>query len=293
MLGGDLQIVGSALTAGGASLRIVGVLPPGFSGTGRGLLVDLFVPPQTFFGSLGYKDRLDQHLADFDVAARLRPGIKVEQAQLEEDATLRQLQSDGLEPAPGRTAAVFPFADFQIGLAAKLMAPLFLVLLVAAANLANLRLVDNEARRRETGIRLALGAGRGHLLRQHASETLLLCGLGTALGLVLAGWLIDLAPAILYAGESHTDFRVRLDGRTFAFSAAALHQARAACSTLPGSPVEVACRVADHTGVGVLALRRAGVEIVEHGFRRCRRLRPSHPRSGQPACTGQDHQHSF
>jgi predicted permease len=222
MLGGDLHIVGRALTVGGASLRIVGVLPPGFSGTGRGLLVDLFVPPQTFFGSLGYKDRLDQHLADFEVLGRLRPGVTVEQAQREEDATLRQLQSDGLEPAPGRKAAVFPFAEFQIGLAAKLMAPLFLVLLVAAANLANLRLVDNEARRRETGIRLALGAGRGHLLRQHASETLLLCGLGTALGLVLAGWLIDLAPAVLYAGESHLDFGVRLDGRTFAFSAAAL-----------------------------------------------------------------------
>jgi predicted permease len=107
-------------------------------------------------------------------------------------------------------------------LAAMLVAPLILVLLVAAANLANLRLVDNEARRRETGIRLALGAGRGHLLRQHASEALLLCGLGTALGLVLAAWLIDLVPAVLYAGESYIDYRVRLDGRTFAFSAAAL-----------------------------------------------------------------------
>ena len=221
-LGGDLHIVGRALAVGDASLRIVGVLPPGFSGTHRGLLVDLFVPPQTFFGSLGFKDHLDQHLADFEVLGRLRPGVTVEQAQREEDATLRQLQSDGLEPAPGRKAAVFPFAKFKFVFAALLMAPLFLVLLVAAANLANLRLVDNEARRRETGIRLALGAGRGHLLRQHASETLLLCGLGTALGLILAAWLIDLVPAVLYAGEGYIDYRVRLDGRTFAFSAAAL-----------------------------------------------------------------------
>jgi putative ABC transport system permease protein len=221
-LGGDLHIVGSALIVGGASLRIAGVLPPGFSGTNRGLLVELFVPPQTFFGSLGYKDHLDQHLADFEVAARLRPGVTVKQAQREEDATLRQLQQDGLEPAPGRKAAIFPFVDLTIGLAAMLVAPLVLVLLVAAANLANLRLVDNEARRRETGIRLALGAGRGHLLRQHASETLLLCALGTALGLILAAWLIDFVPVVLYAGERHTDFRIGLDSRTFAFSAAAL-----------------------------------------------------------------------
>jgi predicted permease len=221
-LGGDLHIVGRTLIVGGASLRIDGVLPPGFSGTHRGLLVELFVPPQTFFGSLGYKDHLDQSLADFEVAARLRPGVTVEQAQREENATLRQLQQDGLEPAPGRKFAIFPFAELTAGMAAMLMAPLVLVLLVAAANLANLRLVDNEARRRETGIRLALGAGRGHLLRQHASETLLLCGLGTGLGLVLAAWLIDLAPAVLYAGQSYLDYRVRLDGRTFVFSAAAL-----------------------------------------------------------------------
>jgi hypothetical protein len=45
--------------------RIVGVLPPGFSGTHRGLLVELFVPPQTFFGSLGYKDHLDQSSGGF------------------------------------------------------------------------------------------------------------------------------------------------------------------------------------------------------------------------------------
>ena len=232
-LGGDLHVVGRTLAVGDASLRIAGVLPPGFSGTHRGLLVDLFVPPQTFFGSLGFKDHLDQHLADFEVAARLRPGATVEQAQREEDATLRQLEQDGREPAPGRKAAVFPFAELKIVFAVLLMAPLFLVLLVAAANLANLRLVDNEARRRETGIRLALGAGRGDLLRQHASETLLLCGLGTALGLVLASWLIDLAPAVLYAGQSYIDYRVRLDGRTFAFSAAALLVVAVIASLIP------------------------------------------------------------
>ncbi|MGA2134032.1 MAG: FtsX-like permease family protein [Bryobacteraceae bacterium] len=221
-LGGDLHIVGRPLAVGGASLRIIGVLPPAFSGTQRGVLVDLFVPPRTFFGALGFKDHLDPKLADFEATARLRPGVTPEQAKREEDAILRQLQAEGAEPAPGRTAKVAPWNEFKLSTAALLMSPLFLVLLVAAANLANLRLMDNEARRRETGIRLALGAGRGDLLRQHAVETLLLCGTGTALGLVLASWLIALVPALLYAGESYTDFHVGVDARTLAFSVVAL-----------------------------------------------------------------------
>jgi len=221
-LEGDLHIVGRTLTVGGAPLRVIGVLRPLFTGTQRGLLVDLFVPPQTFFGALGYKDHLDRTLADFEVTARMREGFTIEQAKREGDTILRRLQADGLEPEPGRTAAVSPYRQFTLGTAALLMAPLFLVLLVAAANLANLRLVDNEARRHETGIRLALGAGRLDLLRQHTLETLLLCASGTALGLLMAGWLTTLVPAVIYAGKSYVDYNVRLDARTFTFSAIAL-----------------------------------------------------------------------
>jgi putative ABC transport system permease protein len=221
-LGGDVHVVGRTLSVGQAVLTITGVLPAGFTGTNRGLLVELFVPPETFFGSLDFKDHLDQHLADFELVGRLRPGATIELARQEEQSVLRKLQADGLEPAPGRTAAVGPFVDVEPEQLALLMAPFLLVLLVAAANLANLRLIDNEARRRETAIRLALGAGRAHLLRQHWTETFLLCLTGTALGLLVASWLIDLVPAFLYAGENYIDYGVRLDTRTFAFTTAAL-----------------------------------------------------------------------
>ena len=221
-LGGDIRVVGRTLSVGKAVLTITGVLPAVFTGTNRGLLVELFVPPETFFGSLNFKDHLDQHLADFEVVGRLRPGATIELAEQEEEAVLRKLRADGLEPAPGRTAAVGPFVEFKSARIALLMSPFLLVLLVAAANLANLRLIDNEARRRETAIRLALGAGRAHLLRQHWSETFLLCLSGTALGLLAASWLIDLVPALLYTGKNYIDYGVRLDTRTFAFSTAAL-----------------------------------------------------------------------
>jgi hypothetical protein len=71
-LSGDTHVVGRTLPVGKAVLTIRGVLPAGFTGTNRGLLVDLFVPPATFFGSLGYKDHLDQRVADFEVVGRLQ-----------------------------------------------------------------------------------------------------------------------------------------------------------------------------------------------------------------------------
>jgi ABC-type antimicrobial peptide transport system permease subunit len=78
------------------------------------------------------------------------------------------------------------------------MAPLFLVLLVAAANLANLRLVDNEARRRETGIRLALGAGRADIVRLVLRQGLVLALSGTAVGLAASLGLTRLLKSQLY-----------------------------------------------------------------------------------------------
>jgi putative ABC transport system permease protein len=97
-----------------------------------------------------------------------------------------------------------------------------LLVLIAAANLANLRLVENEGRRHETAIRLALGAGRTELARQHLTETLLLAGGGTAAGLVLARWLTGVAAALFYGGQTIVDYGIRLDGRAFLFSSAAL-----------------------------------------------------------------------
>ena len=222
MLGGDPHAIGRILPVGRSALTIIGILPEGFSGTNRGLLVELFVPPDTFFRSLGFQDHLDFHLADFEVLGRLRPGATLELARQEQEAVLRKLEASGLEPSPGRTAVVMPFVELKPVMIGLLLAPFLLVLLVAAANLANLRLIDNEVRRRETSIRLALGAGRAHLLREHASETFLLCLAGTALGLLIASWLIDLVPALLYTGDASVDYGVRLDTRTFAFSTASL-----------------------------------------------------------------------
>jgi predicted permease len=211
---------------GGALLRVIGVLPADTKGTHRGLVVDLFVPPQTSFGSLHMASPNDVRFTDYETVGRLRPGVSAEQARAEVDAILRQVEKDGRAPAPERRAAVEAFTEG--GLRAKIAANaaalgvIVLLVLIAAANLANLRLVENESRRHETGIRLALGANRLVLARQHIVETLLLSGMGTVAGLAVAAWLIRLAPALLVPSKAYFDYGIRVDARTFLFSSLAL-----------------------------------------------------------------------
>ena len=156
---------------------------------------------------------------DFEALGRMRSGVTAEQGRDELSGILHQIDSE-------RRAAVEEFTEpnvaAKLATNAVLLAVAVLLILIAAANLANLRLVENEGRRRETGIRLALGAGRAVLARQHLVETLVLGGLGLVAGTGLAAWLIRLAPALFYGGRTYTDFGIRLDVRTFTFSCAAL-----------------------------------------------------------------------
>ena len=225
-LGADPAIVGRTLNVGDADLRIIGVTPPGFYGTNRGVAVDLFVPPPTYFRTLRMARQDDVKNDDFEVLARLRPGVSTADAQREFETLLRQAEADGLCDAPGRKALVDSFTSASA--IAKLRtngvfpAMMTLILLIAAMNIAALRLVDNEARRRDTGMRVALGAGRAALAREHVVETALIAVSGAALGTMLALWLVDLAPAFLSGGQRYVDYSVRMDWRTWAFSGTAL-----------------------------------------------------------------------
>lgn len=224
-LAGDPNIIGRVLPVGDAMLRVMGVLPPGFAGPARGILSDLFVPPRTMFGALGL-NRPTSRTGHFELIGRLRPGAARDQARAELTAILHQVDLEGRSPGPDRKANLEDFTEGS--LAAKLssnallLAVAVLLVLIAAANLANLRLADNEGRRAETAVRLALGAGRAALARQHLVETALLGASGLAAGIGLAAWLIRLAPALFYGGRDYVDFNIRLDLRTFAFSCAAL-----------------------------------------------------------------------
>ena len=220
-LNGDPAVIGRTLPVGPAQLRIIGILPPGFRGKDRGLAVDLFAPVQTAAGALQSVRFSDMRRTDFELLARLRPHVTLNQARTEADAILRGLERDGREPGRARRAGL---QEFQQKPAGRLvfLAILVLLIVIAAANIANLRLVENENRRQETGIRLALGAGPAQLARTHLAEALLFTAAGTAIGIPIALWLIRLASVLLSAGFSERDYGVRVDLRTLAFSALAL-----------------------------------------------------------------------
>ena len=225
-LGGDPGILSRELRVGNADLRIIGVLPAGFGGVNRGLAVDLFVPIQTGYGALRFGALTDRRNNDFEVVGRLRAGADADAARREVEAALRTLDQEGQSPGPGRTARIDRLDGSDeprtAATSALFGAIVVLVLLIATANVVNMRLAQNEERRGETAIRLALGASRFALWRQHLAEMLVLGAGAGALSALIAAWLIDLAPSMLFPSERFVDFFIRFDVRTWAFTLGAI-----------------------------------------------------------------------
>lgn len=232
-LDGDPAIIGRWLSVGPGQLRVIGVLPPHFRGKDRGLAVDLFVPVQTAAGALRSVRLSDVHRTDFELLARLRPDSTIEQVREEADGILRQLERTGQEPARARHASLVAFQDTQLAVKLLFLAILVVLIGIAAANLANLRLVENESRRQETGIRLALGAEPAQLARAHVAEALLLTVAGTAGGILIAWRLVGVVSELLTAGRNYLDDGIRLDVRTVAFTSLALIAVTLVSSLIP------------------------------------------------------------
>ncbi len=225
-LAGDPAVLDHPLRVNDVDLRVSGVLSPGFSGANRGLDVDLFVPMETATGILRLHSLQDKRNPDFELLGRLKPRVAPDRVRQDVEAALKLVDQDGASPGPGRTAFVerLDGSDQPAGRSTSVLFAgiVLLILLVAAANVANMRLAQNEERRGETAIRLSLGASRLAFWRQHLSEMLLLSATGTGLAALVALWLIDLAPAMLFAGERFVEFYIGFDARTFLFSVGAM-----------------------------------------------------------------------
>lgn len=187
-MGGDRNVLGTTLRLNGIPHEVIGVMPDGFRFPGD---EQLWLPYQ--YDPLATPRGEGQYLA---VAGLLKPGVTVDQANVELAAISQRLAQDHPEANGGFTASAMGFVERQIGpeprqLLWTMLGAVFFVLLIACSNVANLLLDRAAHRTKEVGVRSALGATRGQIVRVFLSEAFVLAAAGTLLGIVVAYFSID------------------------------------------------------------------------------------------------------
>jgi predicted permease len=212
--GSSRDIIGKSIMLNGTSCTIVGVMPADFTFYGRDR--DVYTPIGQWNDPTFRDRRIDMSA---HAIGRLKAGVSLSQAKADMDGVAQNL------------AAAYPEADKDVGIKLVsmkqdmvgnvqpflivLLAAVGFLLLIACANVANLLLARSMGRSREFAIRAALGANHMRVIRQLLTESMLLAGLGGALGLLLAAWgtkavLATLPGALPRANEVSLDLRVLL-----------------------------------------------------------------------------------
>ncbi len=213
--GGSPKAIGATLTAGGRSYTVVGVLPADFRFNGY----------RQVFTPIGQNDTIATQQRDMysgiEAVARLKPGVTLERANSELKAIGWRLAREYPETNTRMTFGAEPLKKQVIGDVGStlflLAGAVGLVLLIACANVANLFLARSLSRTREFSIRAALGAGRGRMVRQLLTESILLSLIGGIGGVLLAtagtGWALHRLPDWLPRAQD-----ISLDGRVLLFA---------------------------------------------------------------------------
>lgn len=213
VFGGARDTVGRSIQLNGEPYQVVGVAPLGFGVASK---VDVWTP-MAFRPDETKNDARGGHY--LNVVGRLKKGVTFAQAKAELEVIAAQLAVQYPDPQKGWGIFMMPLQDYTVRdvkpVLYTLLGAVGCVLLIACANLANLLLARATARHREISIRAALGAGRGRLIRQLLTESVVLALCGGIAGVILARWGLDallaLAPPNLpRITEIHLDSGVLL-----------------------------------------------------------------------------------
>ncbi|HKE23411.1 MAG TPA: ABC transporter permease [Terracidiphilus sp.] len=255
-------VLGKAISLNGVPATIVGVGGGRFAGLQMGSPVQVFVPmtmqplilPRVQNGSVSLLDNPQSWWVQ--ILARLNPDVSEARALGELDAALRQTAM----PVLKRTGELDRFhlqftpgdrgLDYLLGKYARpsyvLLALAGLVLLLACLNLANLLLARSATRQRELSTCMALGAGRGSIMRQMLTESLLLSGFGGGAGLLLGYLGRNIVPRLLTNSSQLDSVQLEFDWRVFLFTAGI---SLAAGIIFGVAPAWRATRIATHAGL--------------------------------------------
>ena len=214
----DRRILGLRLVIDNVPLTIAGVAPRGFTGLQPGIRQEIWLP---LAGS---------RQGGLNLVARLRPGASIRQARAEMTVLYRRSIDAGINDGGfvrAMTVSVEPAGAGLSYLRQKfgrpfllVMAVVALLLLIACTNIASLLLARGTARQREMALRVSLGAGRLRLARQVLTESLLLAGAGSLLGILLANIGTRVLVGIVNSGRQRFDLDAAPDATVLLFTAA-------------------------------------------------------------------------
>ena len=224
--GGDPRAIGRTMRVNDRLLTIVGVAPARFQGTVLSLNFDLFVPatlaPSLLAGSRELEDRTLRGYAAMGLL-----GTSTPQAQAEVDEAMRQLAREHPQTNADLHAEVIPFWQaprgpqrMLAGALLMLQAVLLLLLLAVCGNTANLMLARASARRREMGMRMALGAPPWRVAALLLTETLTMALVGALLGAAIATWATEALRAVPFITSFPIKFQTDVDAVGLAFAMA-------------------------------------------------------------------------
>ncbi len=226
------EVIGKEFALNGIKFTVVGVAPERFTGADQATRPSLYVPMMMvprLSGDARYNPLEDRGMRGVQPRGRLKRGVSVPQATAEAKGISAELAQ--AYPATNRNYSALVYSEFGLRIASDpydaitfgfILLLSISVLLIACANVANLMLSRAWARTREFAVRLAVGAGRGRLIRQLLTESVMIAFLGGAAGIGLAEWAAAaMSPIIVPGFNFPVVFDINIDTQVLLYALAA------------------------------------------------------------------------